>query len=88
MRKTLCVCDLCKAETYDTKEVRDHWADVTVKLRNVEFAEKDLLLCPACLKKHGLLDENSSPKPPYQPNVAERLIEIIGEIAQEACSNA
>jgi hypothetical protein len=80
--KSIAVCDRCKKE----KEYRnlhdcyrDDWKQISLKVYSKTY--KDYLLCPECCKALGIIDPPSIEE---QHSLADRLLEVMVEIAREA----
>lgn len=87
--KSFKVCDWCKKESDPNTSM---WNDEKVRkwksleLKYGQYNAKQFDLCPECLEKLGIIEENKEISV-SEPNNYEKLFEIISDIVNEAIDN-
>lgn len=88
MEKRIYICDKCKKEIEETKELwrkPNEWKQVKIKWG--QYDEREYLLCDECCEKLGIpvikQANSSSVKVQDNQNTAQRLCDIIAEIIEE-----
>ena len=88
--KSFKVCDWCKKESIPDKSL---WNDESVRkwesveLKFGQYNMKQFDLCPECLKKLGIIEENNKEISVSEPSNYEKLFEIISDIVNDAIDN-
>lgn len=86
--KSFKVCDWCKKETAPrecySNEDKD-WRRIKVEFG--QYNKRNFDLCPDCLAKLGITENNGKPKSISEPTTYEKLFEIISDIVNDAIDN-
>lgn len=89
MQKTIHICDKCKCEEItESTSLPEGWVDIKFKVNHEYYGDHHLCICNVCAEKANLLKENGNAKSAIVPGVAEQLLDLLTEIAQEAVQNA
>lgn len=80
MKEVFHICDMCgKQEKASYYSIPQGWEQIEVKYRS--YSVKELSVCDECAAKLGLPLDTTNKTSQEQKNIADRLLEIVEEIA-------